>query len=69
LTVAELADRFMSENVEQKREPGTVAFYRHLLDKIIRPALGTAKADKPSGTTPTRPGLAQGPPVIALSVR
>jgi integrase len=46
LTVAGLADRFMSEHVEQKRKPGTVAFYRHLLDKIIKPELGASKADK-----------------------
>jgi len=46
LTVAKLADRFMAEHVEQKRKPGTVVFYRHLLDKIICPELGTAKADK-----------------------
>src|SRR5262249_4559453 len=36
----------MSEHVEQKRKPGTVAFYRHLLDKIIKPELGAIKADK-----------------------
>ena len=46
LTIARLADRFMSEHVEQKRKPGTVAFYRHLLDKIIKPELGATKADK-----------------------
>jgi integrase len=46
LTIATLADRFMSEHVEQKRKPGTVAFYRHLLEKIIKPELGTTKADK-----------------------
>jgi integrase len=46
LTIASLADRFMSEHVEQKRKPGTVAFYRHLLDKIIKPELGATKADK-----------------------
>jgi integrase len=46
LTIAALADRFMSEHVEQKRKPGTVAFYRHLLDKIIKPELGGSKADK-----------------------
>lgn len=46
LTVGELADRFMTEHVEQKRKPGTAKFYRLLLDKIIRPALGTAKADR-----------------------
>src|SRR5262249_44497199 len=46
LTIAGLADRFMSEHVEQKRKPGTVVFYRHLLDKIIKPELGATKADK-----------------------
>jgi len=46
LTVATVADRFMSEHVEQKRKPGTVAFYRHLLEKIIKPELGATKADK-----------------------
>jgi integrase len=46
LTTAALADRFVSEHVEQKRKPGTVAFYRHLLEKIIKPELGTTKADK-----------------------
>ena len=46
LTISELADRFMAEHVEQKRKPGTAVFYRHLLDKIIRPALGATKADK-----------------------
>jgi integrase len=46
LTIATLADRFLSEHVEQKRKPGTVAFYRHLLEKIIKPELGATKADK-----------------------
>jgi hypothetical protein len=46
LTVADLADRFMAEHCEQNRKPGTAVFYRHLLDKIIRPELGSAKADK-----------------------
>ena len=45
-TVAELADRFMAEHVEPKRKPGTAEFYRHLLDKIIKPELGTVKLDK-----------------------
>jgi integrase len=45
-SVAELADRFMAEHVEPKRRPGTTAFYRHILDKIVRPELGVAKADK-----------------------
>jgi hypothetical protein len=38
--VAALADRFLFEHVEQKRKPGTVAFYRHLFEKIIKPELG-----------------------------
>jgi integrase len=46
LTISELADRFMAEHVEQKRKPGTAIFYRHLLDKVIRPELGATKADK-----------------------
>jgi integrase len=46
ITLAGLADRFMSEHVEQKRKPGTAAFYRHLFDKIIKPELGATKADK-----------------------
>ena len=45
-TVAELADRFMVEHVESKRKPGTAAFYRHILTKIVKPELGAAKADK-----------------------
>jgi hypothetical protein len=46
LTVAALADRFLSEHVEQKRKPGTVAFYRLLIEKIIKPELGATKSDK-----------------------
>lgn len=46
LTVSELADHFLTEHVEQKRKPGTLVFYRNLVDKIIRPALGGIKADK-----------------------
>ena len=45
-TVAELADRFMGEHVALKRKKGTTAFYRDILDRIVRPALGAAKADK-----------------------
>jgi integrase len=54
LTVSELADRFMAEHVEQKRKPGTAIFYRHLLDKIIRPEIGTAKADTVTRATVAR---------------
>src|SRR5207302_4088853 len=53
-TIATLADRFVSEHVEQKRKPGTVAFYRHLLEKIIKPELGATKADKVTRAQVTR---------------
>jgi hypothetical protein len=45
-TVAELADRFMIEHVKAKRKAGTAEFYRDILDRIVRPAVGTTKADK-----------------------
>jgi Arm DNA-binding domain/Phage integrase, N-terminal SAM-like domain len=45
-TVAELADRFMAEHVEPKRKPGTAAFYRDILNRTVKPAVGTTKADK-----------------------
>jgi integrase len=45
-TVAELADRFMAEHVEPKRKSGTAAFYRDILGRIMKPAVGTTKADK-----------------------
>jgi integrase len=45
-TVADLADRFMGEHVALKRKKGTTAFYRDILDRIVKPALGAAKADK-----------------------
>jgi integrase len=45
LTISALADRFIAE-VEGKRKPGTVIFYRHLLDKIVRPQFGATRADK-----------------------
>lgn len=45
-TVAELADRFMAEHVKPKRKAGTAEFYRDILDRIVKPAVGTAKADK-----------------------
>src|SRR5262249_25114197 len=54
LTVSELADRFLSEHVGQKRKPGTAAFYRHLLDKVIKPELGATKADKVTRTPGAR---------------
>jgi integrase len=45
-SVAELADRFMAEHIEPKRKPGTTTFYRDVLNRIVKPELGTAKADK-----------------------
>jgi integrase len=45
-TVAELADRFMADHVRAKRKAGTAKFYRDILDRIVKPALGTTKSDK-----------------------
>jgi hypothetical protein len=45
-TVAELVDRFMADHVRAKRKAGTAEFYRDILDRIVKPALGTTKADK-----------------------
>jgi len=44
--VTELADRFMSEHAELKRKTSTADFYRDILDRIVKPELGTTKADK-----------------------
>jgi integrase len=45
-TVAELADQFMTDHVRAKRKAGTAKFYRDILDRIVKPAVGTTKADK-----------------------
>jgi integrase len=45
-TVAELADHFMADHVRAKRKAGTAEFYSDILDRIVKPAIGTAKADK-----------------------
>ena len=45
-TLAELTDRFMADHVRPKRKAGTTEFYRDILDRIVKPALGTSKADK-----------------------
>jgi integrase len=45
-TVADLADRFMADHVRAKRKAGTAEFYRDILDRIVKPAVGTTKADK-----------------------
>ena len=45
-TVSELADRFVAEHVQTKRKAGTAAFYWDILNRIVKPAVGTTKADK-----------------------
>ena len=45
-TVAELADQFMADHVRPKRKAGTAEFYQDILDRIVKPAVGTTKADK-----------------------
>ena len=45
-TVAELADRFMTDHVRAKRKAGTAEFYRDILDRLVKPSVGTTKADK-----------------------
>lgn len=45
-TVSELAERFMADHVKAKRKERTAEFYRDILDRIVKPALGTTKADK-----------------------
>jgi hypothetical protein len=45
-TVAELGDRFLVEHMEPRRKVGTAASYRYVLDRIVKPTLGAAKADK-----------------------
>ncbi len=36
----------MADHVRVKRKTGTAKFYRDILDRIVKPALGTTKADK-----------------------
>jgi integrase len=45
-TVAELAERFMAEHVEPKLKPRTAALYRDILNRLVKPEIGAAKADK-----------------------
>jgi integrase len=45
-TVAELAQAFMSRHVATKRKGSTAAFYQHILDTHVLPALGTKQAIK-----------------------
>ena len=46
ITVAELADAFMSEHVEPRRKAGTIADYKLIFEKIVKPAIGSIKAAK-----------------------
>lgn len=46
LTIGDLIDVFLSDHVEPKRKAGTQGHYRDILNRIVRPELGTAKADK-----------------------
>ena len=41
-----LGDRFMADHVRAKRKAGTAEFYRDIVERIVKPALGTTKADK-----------------------
>jgi integrase len=45
-TVAELADQFMADHVRLKCKAGTAEFYHDILDRIVKPSVGTTKADK-----------------------
>jgi integrase len=45
-TVAELADRFMAGHVKAKCKGRTAEFYRDILERIVKPAIGASKADK-----------------------
>ncbi|HYD67571.1 tyrosine-type recombinase/integrase [Azospirillum sp.] len=46
LTIADLADRYLSDHVEVKNRPTTAAEFRRLLDKHIKPALGRLAVEK-----------------------
>jgi integrase len=45
-TLRELAEIFLAEHVEAKREPTTAAHYRSLLEKVVLPELGSRKAEQ-----------------------
>lgn len=45
-TVGELADLFLTEHVGKKLKTSTADFYRMLVDNVIKPAVGTIKADR-----------------------
>ncbi|HZY68599.1 MAG TPA: Arm DNA-binding domain-containing protein, partial [Devosia sp.] len=45
LTIAELADEFMSRKIVPKRSPNTAAAYRDVFDRIVKPKFGTKRAE------------------------
>lgn len=46
ITVTELADAFMAEHVEPRRKSSTADDYKSILDRLVKPALGSTKAAK-----------------------
>ena len=47
-TVGELADLFLTEHVDKKLKTSTAEFCRMLVNNVIKPAVGTIKADRSS---------------------
>jgi hypothetical protein len=45
-TLRELADLFLTEHMDAKRKASTAAHYRHILERLVLPKLGTRKAEK-----------------------
>jgi hypothetical protein len=45
-TLKELADLFLSEQVDAKRRPATGSHYRDILERIMLPELGTRQDEK-----------------------
>lgn len=46
ITVAELADAYMAEHVEPRRKGSTAGDYKSILDRLVKPSLGSTKAAK-----------------------
>ncbi len=51
ISVAELAERFLADEVDPKRKPATAALYRIYLRKHVLPEIGTMKAEKVNRAT------------------
>ena len=45
ITVAELAERYLSDEVMPKRKPKTALLYGHYINSFIKPELGKIKAE------------------------